>query len=160
MRTFDPVPPFSAPADQEQLTRYWQSLASWKPYSDPLPADIDTAVLDAVEAAVSAQMRPANNAEVISAIKRLRMHYGEWSQLTEAEEADVWRDWCLDFKAYPKALLDEACALWRNSKEKRPPTSGQLKDKVRRDLERLRHIGWQASKARTATADIERMWRS
>lgn len=144
----------------EQLMQCCRSLASWKSFQEPLPTDLSPATLDAIEEDVRGQLIPATNAEVVGAIKRLRMHYGEWSQLTEAEEADIWRDWLLDFKAYPRTLLMDACIAWRNSTAKRPPTPGQLKALVQRDFERLRHIENQVSRARRALTDPERTWRS
>ena len=144
----------------ELLMRCSKSLASWKSFNEPLPDSITGDALDLIEADTRAQMRPATSAEVVSLVKRLRMHYGEWSQLTEAEEQEIWRDWLLDFKAYPKVLLEEACSAWRNSTAKRPPTPGQLKASVQRDFERLRHLEFQASRARRALADPERTWRA
>lgn len=108
---------------------------------------------------IGMQRKPATNAEVIAAVRRLRLHYSEWSQLTEAEEADVWRDWCLDFKAYPKALLDKACQIWRNSTAKKPPTAGQLKASVSEELKRLGWAEWIMGRAMLAVNDPERRWR-
>lgn len=151
--------PLPALDETALLMQCSKSLASWKSFGEPLPADITPHALDLIEADTRAAMRPATNAEVISLIKRLRMHYGEWSQLTEAEEQDIWRDWLLDFKAYPKSMLDDACSTWRNSTAKRPPTPGQLKALVQRDYERLRHLEFQAGRARRAITDPEREWR-
>lgn len=143
----------------ELLTKCSKSLAVWKSFQEPLPDEIDAHALDLIDDDVRAALRPATNAEVIGAVKRLRMHYGEWSQLTEAEEADIWRDWILDFKSYPHGLLMEACAGWRNSTAKRAPTAGQLKALVQRDFERLRHLENQSSRARRALQDPMRFWR-
>lgn len=138
-----------------------KSLASWKSIlHEPLPDDVDEAALDRIESVVRTQITPATNAEVIGAVKRLRLHYGEWSQLTQDEEADIWRDWLLDFKAYPKGLLIDACAAWRNSEAKKAPSPGQLKALVKNDMARLRHLEMQAGRARRALKDDERVWRS
>lgn len=145
-------------SDLAPPTQFLQSLTGWKPHSDPLPADLDEAALDAISAHVRQQQRPATNAEVVNAIRRLRQHYGEWSQLTETEEAEVWRDWCLDFKAYPKAMLEDACRLWRNSTAKKPPTPGQLKEKVRVELDRLTWVDAMLPRARQALNNPGRMW--
>lgn len=152
-----PLPEFDA---AELLSKCSRSLAAWKSFNEPLPDDITEYTLEVIETDTREQIRPATNAEVVSAIKRLRMHYGEWSQLTEAEEADIWRDWLLDFKSYPRGLLLDACTSWRNSTAKRPPTPGQLKALVQRDFERLRHMEFQAGRARRALSDTERTWRS
>jgi hypothetical protein len=132
---------------------------AWRSHADPLPVDLTDDMLMRLRDFIQEQRRPATNAEVIAAVRRLRLHYSEWSQLSEAEEADVWRDWCLDFKAYPKALLDQACGIWRNSSAKKPPTSGQLKDKVSDELKRLGWAEWIMSRATQAANDPERRWR-
>lgn len=132
---------------------------TWRSHADPLPSELTHDTLALLRDFIANQRRPATNAEVIAAVRRLRLHYSEWSQLSEAEEADVWRDWCLDFKAYPKALLDQACAIWRNSSAKKPPTSGQLKDKVADELKRLGWAEWIMGRAMQAVNDPERRWR-
>lgn len=132
---------------------------AWRSHADPLPSDLTDDVLNELRTFIAVQRRPATNAEVIAAVRRLRLHYSEWSQLSEAEEADVWRDWCFDFKAYPKAMLDQACAIWRNSSAKKPPTAGQLKDKVADELKRLGWAEWIMGRAIQAAADPERRWR-
>ena len=134
-------------------------MMAWKPHSEPLPDELNTEALDAIDAHIRVTLKPATNQQVVSAIRRLRQHYGEWSQLTETEEAEVWRDWCLDFRAYPHALLEQACSLWRNSTAKKPPTPGQLKDKVRVEQERLTWAAAMLPRARTALTDPDRMWR-
>lgn len=132
---------------------------TWRSHADPLPAELTHDTLMLLRDYIGMQRRPATNSEVIGAVRRLRLHYSEWSQLTEAEEADVWRDWCLDFKAYPKALLDQACLLWRNSTAKKPPTAGQLKASVQKELERLGWAEWIMGRAMIAVNDPERRWR-
>lgn len=159
MPSHSPDQPLPGLDATELLTKCSKKLASWKSFQEPLPDEIDAHALDLIEDDVRAALRPATNAEVIAAVKRLRMHYGEWSQLTEAEEADIWRDWILDFRSYPHGLLMDACAGWRNSLAKKAPTAGQLKGLVQRDFERLRHLEGQASRARRAIKDPERTWR-
>lgn len=154
------APPPSAPNETEPPKQYLQSLLGWRSHADPLPTELTPAAIEELAAFIRDQRRPATNAEVVSAVRRLRQHFGEWSQLTETEEAEVWRDWCLDFKSYPKAMLEEACAKWRNSTAKKPPTPGQLKDKVAKELERLVWAEWMIDRAKQAVGDSERRWRA
>lgn len=146
------------PEETEPPTRFLQSLTGWNA-SGPLPADLDEEAVNAIAEYVRDQNRPALNKEVVALVKRLRMHYGEWSQLTEDEEAEIWRDWLLDFKRYPKALLERACSLWRNSTAKRAPTPGQLKDIVKKEGAQLVWLEAMLPRARAALADPDRRWR-
>jgi hypothetical protein len=128
----------------------FQILAAWRCHTDPLPAGLTFETMRPLQEAVDEALRPALNNEIIEQIERLRLHYGEWDGLSVAQAKLVGIDWLFDFEGYPILPLWEACAAWRNSARRKPPTAGQLKELGDPRAVTWRNVAWKLGEAQAA----------
>lgn len=128
----------------------YEILASWRSHCDPLPEALTFEALRPLSDALAEGLRPATNPEILAQIERLRLHYGEWDALSEQQARLVGLDWLFDFEGYPAVALFEACAAWRNSKARRAPTSGQLKELGDPRVAFWRNVQWKVQQAQAA----------
>ena len=143
------VPALNVKSDTLLGSMCSQKLEKWKPWDDePLPIEVTPAALSALERDLAVMLAPIRPNDLAAHIESLRAHYGEWADLDIGLAKRVNADWLADFEGYPAGLFVEACRRWRNSAAKNPPTPGQLKAIVSSDEKRLKHVGWQAQKAR------------
>lgn len=105
---------------------------------------------------MSEQLAPIAPPDLLAEVEALRLHYGEWADLDVSGAKRLHRDWIEDFDGFPAALVRVACQRWRKSNAKRPPSPGELMAIVEPDLLKVRHLGWQAMKAREALASADR----
>jgi len=94
----------------------------------PIPNDEKT-MQDAREAdrVLNSVMQPATKDQIAIAIKKLSLHCGLQAK-APSEVKSMFVDYCYDLRGYPKALIDEACRLYRQMPEGNSfmPSSGKL----------------------------------
>lgn len=120
----------------------------WDWNREPLPDEVNADSLAVLERELQTMLAPASPAQILAELEALRNHYSEWQDRSEGQAKRLHKDYLEDLAELPATLLTEACRRWRRSTATRPPSSGELLEKVKPEIERGRRAGWRAMRAR------------
>lgn len=140
-----------ATIDIKQRCSCLTKLERWKWWNhEPLDPSISRPDLDMAAIEVAESLRPIGPTALFGEVEALRLHYGDWVDMTGPQNIRMQRDWLGDFTDWPEDLVIEACARWRNSSAKRSPTPGQLKETVEGEFHTRRSLQTLVAKALAA----------
>lgn len=114
--------------EDEKVTGFKISRASNNYRTLPIPND-DKTLQEARQAAVllDSVMQPATREQIAIAVKKLALHCGLQAKAPE-DVKSMFMDYCIDLKAFPAKLINDACQEYRTMHEGNNfmPSSGKL----------------------------------